>query len=148
MGMRKGTRRSPIQPKSKEQLLDEIKKNTEFIKRMKFVKEEFWPALLKASQNIEDASILLSGFNNVIMESFLSKMKEIKMSDLDLTSKLDKESPKYTENQALLALFQDMDIFHAKELIEGMKNEIQQFISDELKERPLASLKTKWIDEL
>ena len=54
--------------KTKEQILAQLKANTEFKAKMSFVKEKFYPALCKASTSIDDATILLSGFNNVIME--------------------------------------------------------------------------------
>ena len=36
----------------------------------------------------------------------------------------------------------------AKTNIEGMRGEIDKFITDEMRERSLGSLKTKWIDQL
>lgn len=145
--MKRGSKKSPIQPRTKEQILAEMTKNADFQQRMRFVKDKFWPALCAASQNIEDATMLLTGFNNIIMETFLGQMKEKKLSDLNLKEKLDKASPKYAENIKLLELFEGFDVFRAKELIEGMKGEVQIFVNDELKDRPLSTLKTKWIDE-
>lgn len=139
---------SPIQPRSKEEILAKIKKTVQFQKNMSFIKEKFWPALCEASQNIQDASILLEGFNTQVMQEFLGWMKTVKISELKLHDKLDKDSPKYTENIALIELFQEMNVFNAKELIEGMRGEVQQFILDEMKTRPLTTLKTRWIDEL
>lgn len=135
-------------PKSKEQILKDIKGNADFQKRMTFVKEKFWPALLKASTSIEDAKILLEGFNTAIMQEFLSKMKVTKLSDLMLATKLDAKSDKFLENQELLALFEGLSVFDAKDYIEGMRNEIDTFVMDEMKARPLSSLKVKWIDQM
>ena len=134
--------------KSKEEILKELKANPEFTNKMQFIKKEFFPALCKASDNIADAQILLAGFNTTIMQQFLDLMKEKKLVDLTLGDKLDKESPKYKENLALLGLFYDMTIFEAKELIEGMKNELALFLEEESRNRPLTDLKTKWIDEM
>lgn len=134
--------------KTKEQILAELKANKDFQKRMTFIKEEFWPALCEASTSIEDAKILLTGFNNVVMQSFLGLMKEKHLKDLGLTTKLDAQSDKFLENQKLLGLFSEMSVFEAKEYIEGMRNEIDTFLTDEMKERPLSSLKVKWIDQV
>lgn len=140
--------KNPQLHKSKEELIDELRKNADFQVKMKFVKEQFWPALCEAATSIDDASMVLSGFNSNIMEAFLSKMKEVKVKDLGLEEKLDKQSPKYAENQKLLALFSEMSVFDAKYHIEGVKGDIEKFKSDEMLSRPLTSLKTKWLDEL
>lgn len=134
--------------RSKEEIISELKKNEEFKKKIKFSRETFYPALCKASTNIEDAQMLLAGFNTVIMQTFLGLMKDKKLGELDLQSKLDSTNPKHTEQIALLNLFEDMTIFEAKDHIESMKSEIGLFLSDEQRERSLESLKTKWIDEL
>ncbi len=134
--------------KTKEQMLEELKANTAFVFKMKFIKEEFWPALIEASTSIEDAEMLLSGFSTAIIQEFLAGMKDKKLSDLKLHDKLDKNNVKYAENIALLDLFNDHTIFDAKENIEAMKNEIGIFINDEKRARTLDTLKTKWVDEL
>lgn len=135
-------------PKTKEQLLSELRSNSEFIVKMKFIKEEFYPALLAASTSIDDAQQLLTGFNTAIMQEFLALMKETKMSDMGLASKLDAMNPLLTESVALLNLFKDMTIFEAKEHIENMRNEVETFLLDEKRTRTLADLPTKWLDEI
>ena len=134
--------------KTKEQILAQLKANTEFKAKMSFVKEKFYPALCKASTSIDDATILLSGFNNVIMEKFLELMKEKKISDLGLESRLAAGNDKIDESKKLLALFSDMTVFQAKDYIEGMRNEIQLFLQEENKARPLSKLKVKWVDQI
>jgi len=134
--------------KSKEEILAGLKQNADFQKKMKFIKETFFPALCAASQSIDDAQILLTGFNNQVMQAFLGKMKEVYVKDLQLDAQLDKDNPKYAENQILVAHFQEMPVFEAKELIEGMKNEITLFLTEENKKRPLSELQTKWLDEI
>lgn len=143
-----GKKKEARPQKSKEQILAEMRANVDFQKKIAFVKEKFYPALCEASDNIEDALVLLVGFNNTIMQSFLGLMKEKKIVDLNLESKLDASSDKFIENRNLLELFNDLSVFDAKDYIEGMKNEIEMFKQEEFKARPLSSLKTKWIDEV
>ena len=134
--------------KSKEELLSEMKNNVHFIKKMKFVREDLFPALCDASDNIEDAKMFLSSINTVIMERFLERMKTLTFKDLQIIEGLDKNGDKFGQYQKLLALFDDVSVFDAKDYIEGMRSEIDVWIADELKERPMSSLKTTWIDEL
>lgn len=134
--------------KSKEELLADLKNNKDFQEKIKFAREVFYPALCQASTSIDDAQILLSGFNTTIMQEFLSLMKEKKIKDLALVDKLDQTNPKFAEMSALLGIFSDYTVFDAKDQIEGMRGELALFITDEMKERPLSSLKTKWVDQL
>ena len=140
--------KKPQRHKTKEELLADLKANAEFISRMKFVKEQFYPALCEASTSVEDAIMLLHGFNSNMMESFLGFMKEKKVKDLKLEEKLAKGSDKYDDFVKLLNLFSEMSVFDAKAHIEGLKGEIEKFKTDEMQERPLSSLKTKWLDEI
>lgn len=132
-------------PLTKEQVVAQMEQNKLFQKRMKFIKESFWPTLCETADSIEDTTLFLSGFNTALMQAFLSKMSETKFSELKLDEKITGDSEKYKK---ILALFNDMSILEAKEYIEGMKGEIQLFLSDEQRERPLTSLKPKWVDEI
>jgi hypothetical protein len=130
-----------------EQLLEQSRRKANFENKMKFIKEKFYPALIKATTSIEDAIQNLTIINSVMMEKFLAKMKEVKMSDIDLYTNLSKDDPKYEDIKEMLNLFDEMDVFTAKEYFEGMKGEIGMFISDEQRVRSLDTLPTKWIDE-
>ena len=134
--------------KTKEELLKELRGNQKFIEKMKFTKEVFYPALLNASKSIDDASSFLSSINNIMMEKFLGYMKEKNFGELKLVDMLDPKDEKYDELKKMLTLFDDKSVFDAKEYIEGMRNEISLFLGEEAKNRPLSSLKTKWLDEL
>lgn len=122
-----------------------MKMEKEVKDKREFVKDKFYPALLKASTSVDDAKFLLGSMSNTVMETFLAMMKDKKFSDLHLEKKLDPKAPNYSEYLALLELFKDENVFVARELIEGMKNEIQMMVDNELKERPLASLKTDFL---
>lgn len=141
-------KKEPRAQKSKEQIIADLKSNEEFKRKMTFTREVFWPALQEASLSIEDAQNLLYGFNTTIMQEFLSFMKEKTIKDLKLEDKLSVMSDKYEANKHLLAIFNDLSVFEAKELIEGMKNEISLWISDEMRGRPLATLNSRWIDQI
>ena len=129
------------------EVISELRKDPKFVARLKFTKEVFMPALIKASVSVDDAKTFLSSISTVIMQKFLEEMKKKKFSELNLTDGLDPNSPKYEEVKALLDLFKDESIFDARTSIEGMVNEINVFIDDELKGRTLESLKMEWIDE-
>lgn len=103
---------------------------------------------MEASDSIDDAKMFLSSINTVLMEKFLGEMKKLTFKDLKIIEGLDEKGEKFGKYQTLLALFDDMSVFDAKDYIEGMRSEIDVFITDEMRDRPLSSLKTKWIDEL
>ena len=60
-------------------MLRDLRANPAFVQKMKFVRDQFYPALVEASTSIDDASMLLSGFNSNMMEQFLGYMKEKKV---------------------------------------------------------------------
>lgn len=132
-------------PLTREEVLYKIKSNQHFQERMKFTKEQFWPTLCEVSDSIEDATIFLEGFNTALMQSFLGLMKEKKFKDMELDTKIAGDYEKYKK---VIVLFDDMDVFTAKDAIEGMKNEIELFRREEDRTRKLNSLTPKWLDEL
>lgn len=140
--------KEPRALKSKEELISDLKNNQDFQKKIKFTREKFYPALLKANPTIEDASTWLSGFNTALMQEFLSRMKDVKMSELKLGLKLEATSDQFLQFQELVLLFDDMTVFEAKDHIEGLRGEIDLWKQDENRERKLSDLKVKWIDDL
>ena len=133
--------------KNREEVLKDLQKSQDFRNKMIFVKNKFYPALIEASRSIDDANSFLSSLSTMMMQKFLGLMKEKKFADLKLTEILDPKDDKYEPLCAMLDLFKDESVFDAKELIEGMRTEVQLFINEEMKSRSLASLETKWIDE-
>jgi hypothetical protein len=121
--------------RSKADLLKDLRSNQDFMERMSFIKEKFYPALIDASKSIDDATSFLASINTIIMEDFLSRMKEVKLGDMKLADKLDPKDEKYEELKAMLALFDEIDVFKAKEYIAGMREEILLFLNEETKER-------------
>ncbi len=138
----------PRVQKTKEQILQDMKSNADFQKKIKFTREQFYPALLKANPSIEEASMWLGGFNTAIMNSLLDTMKTTKMKDLNLSLKLDAMSDQFIQFRDIITLFDDMTVFEAKDNIEGLKGEIALWQQDEARARKLSELKTTWIDEL
>ncbi len=134
--------------KSKEELLKEMVGNTAFIAKMHFVREKLYPAVVDLGDSVDETKMFLSSINNVLMEKFLGKMKELTFKDLQIIAGLDAKGEKFDKYQALLALFDDMSVFDAKDYLEGMRSEIDTWVNDELKEKKMSELKVKWIDQL
>lgn len=133
--------------KNGKEVLANLQKDPKFLERMKFTKEVFMPALIKASTSIDDAKMFLNSTSSMIMQKALEMMKEKKMADINFLDNLDKEAPKYKEVVALLELFKDYSIFDVRTVFESMSREIDMNITDELRSRNLNSLKVTWLDE-
>lgn len=136
----------PTPPRTKEKIRDGMERVQEAKRLRAFVKDQLYPVLINASTSIDDAKFLLGSFSNQMMEAFLAKMKETKFIDLKLHEKLDKSAPNYKQYIDLLAVFADESIFTSRELIEGMKGEIEMMVTNELKARKLDTLKTNFLD--
>ncbi len=133
--------------KTEEQVMAEREQKVAEAKRLRAIaKDKLYPALINATTSIDDAKFLLGSFSNMMMEAFLARMKEVKFIDLKLHNKLDKSHEFYKQYIELLAIFADESIYTSRELIEGMKNEIQMFIDTELKDRKLDTLKTNFLE--
>jgi len=131
---------------TKEQLTNDIKRMQDVKNKRAFVKNSFFPALVKASDSVDDAKFFLGSFSNLIMESFLAEMKTKNFMELKLHEKLDKKHPKYKEMIDLLGLFSSENVYDSRELVEGMKQEIEMMITDEFKKRKLDSLTTNFLE--
>ncbi len=136
------------QNKTREELIAGLKSNDAFQKKMQFTKEKFYPALTEATTSIDDALQNLSIINTILMEKFLGKMKDVKFKELDIQGNISDADPKAYALREMLSLFDDMTAFDAKDLMEGMRNEINLFLTEENKSRTLADLRRRWIDEL
>ena len=110
-----------------------------------FVKDKFFPILCEATDSINDADIFLQTFSTMLMDVFLGLMKEKKFVELNLIDKLDKNSPKFEVIKRLISSFDDMNVKDAQSIIEGMKQELRKFYTDEMKTRKLESLTVNWL---
>ena len=122
------------EPKSKEELIADLKKSAKWVEKMKFAREKFYPALIDLDISVDDTKIFLASINTILMEKFLGKMKELKFADMKLIDSLDPKDEKYEGYKKLLSLFDETNTFDAKDLIEGMRSEISTFETDMMKE--------------
>lgn len=113
----------------------------------KFVKDQFFPALCKASSSISDADTFLMSFTSMLMDSFLGLMKDKKFGTLGLSEKLDKKAPNHKEIKALVDLFNDMPVSEARKIIEGMKDEIRFFYKKDMQKRKLEDVPMEFYDD-
>lgn len=140
--------KKPRTNKSKEQILAELKSNRQFTEKLSFVRETFYPALIKATDNVESAVQFLSITNSFLMESFLGFMKEKSFKDLKMTEKLSPLDPHYEDMIGLMALLDEKNVFEAKDILEGVRGEIELFKQDMFKKMKLEELPVRWIDQL
>lgn len=134
--------------KTKEELLQEMKNNQAFKEKISFVREVFYPALMKATENVEQAGEYLGVLNSLLMQQFLKKMQEVKFKDMSIPDLLGKDDSQYEAMKAMLTLLEDKTVFEAKDIMEGVKGEIDLFKRDYFKRMKLEELPTTWIDQL
>ena len=91
--------------KSKEELIEGLKKNQKWVAKMEFTRNKFYPALLEVDTDIDDIKMFLSSISSIILEKFLAKMKEDTTAGLDLPSLLDKKDKNYEQYVTILKLF-------------------------------------------
>ncbi len=135
-------------PKTKEQILAEMKNNKNFKEKIAFVREVFYPALMKATDNVEQAGEYLGALNSLLMQQFLKKMQDISFKDMNIPDLVNKEDPQYEPMKAMLTLLEDKTVFEAKDIMEGVKGEIDLFKRDYFKKMKLDQLPAVWIDQM
>ena len=135
-------------PKTREQLIAELKSSDKWKEKMLFAKTKFYPALCDLDTNVDDTKVFLTSINSVMMEKVIQGMKTMKFGDLKLAESLDPKDADYEGYVKLLNLFNEMTAYDAKDLIEGMRNEIATFENDLMKNTKLINLPVKWLDEI
>jgi hypothetical protein len=126
-------------------IIDKAHQMEEVRRTREFVKNKLYPALIKNDESIDETKFFLSSMSNLIMTEFLTWMREKKFSELHLEDKLDPASPQYENYKEFVELFKDESIFNTKELLDGMKGEIQMILDNETKGRKLDTLKTDFL---
>lgn len=99
-----------------------------------------------SSENVEDAKNFTQSVTIAIRQAFNNKMRTGTLKSLGLTKMLDPKSPDYKRYKFVLDLFQDENIHDSIELIDGMTNAIQAFITKEMLKRKLNTLETDFLE--
>lgn len=134
--------------RTKEELLEAMKNSEAFKEKIHFVREVFYPALMKATDNVEQAGEYLGALNSLLMQQFLKKMQEVSFKDMNIPELLGKDDPQYEPMKAMLALLEDKSVYEAKDVMEGLKGEIDLFKRDYFKKMKLEDLPAIWIDQM
>ena len=140
--MKRGSKKSPLQPKTKEQILREM----EISRKRKIVTEKFFPSLVAATVSVDEARMLVSATTSLIMEEAMRSMKVRKFSEIEeeVFKKLCPDGERAEEIRELLKVFSEETLFVSREIIEGAKQAIDQMVNDEMRTRSLSTLKADW----
>ena len=109
------------------------------------VKEKLYPFLTNNSDSIDDAKIFLSAIAVAIKQKFLNGMRTMPVGDLKMTEMLDVTGDSYKKYSELFEMLKDYNITDALTMIEGMPNEIDSSIREEMQSRKLDTLKVTLI---
>jgi len=125
---------------------DALQKKYEVSRKRDIVVNQFYPALLEATNTVDEAKMLISSMTSLLMEEVLKTMMERKFSEISksLLKKLCPDGEREAEIKKLLATLEGDNLFVAREIIEGMTRAIEQMILDEMRERKLDTLKADW----
>lgn len=144
--MKRGTKKSPIQhvPKTKEQLLHEAKLNAKRV----LIKERFYPALVEATDSVEEAGMLLGAISQLIMAEAMETLNSKKMDEIKkkVAHKLTQEQggEGILQMEKLLDVFDGLSLFETRVHMESMKSVIEQMKIEEFQARKLADMHPLW----
>jgi hypothetical protein len=109
------------------------------------VKEKLYPFLVSNSDNIDDAKIFLSSISVAIKQKYLNGMRNMPVGDLKMTEMLDVTGDSYKKYSELFDMLKEYSITDALSMVEGMPNEIDSSIREEMQTRKLDTLKVTLI---
>lgn len=132
--------------KTPEEIEKEAKRKQEVERKRIIIVDKFYPALVAATISIDEAEVLVQTIATLLMEDTLRTMRERKFADIkeSLLSILCKDGERTKEIEKLLEVFNEENLFTARELIEGMTRAIKAMTTEEMRERKLDTLKTNW----
>lgn len=134
------------QNRTSEEIMKDMQNKAEIARKRNIIVDKFYPALIDATISIDEAKMLISAIGNIMMEEVLKTMKVTKLSEIKeaLIKVLCQDGERKEEITKLLNTLEDENLYVSREIIEGMTRSIDTMISDEMKDRKLDTLKTKW----
>jgi hypothetical protein len=115
-------------------------------RRGKFLKEILYPILLDVSENIEDAKIFLEANQLAINQAFMNLRAEKTVLDLEV-DKMMKDNTESERYRRLLNALGGESVLAATDILNAMKQIIENNQRDQAKVVPLSSLPLKFFDE-
>lgn len=132
--------------KTEEQLIAETKaKETTNRLRLK-ARDEFYPHLLATAKNVEEGKTLSMAYYLAIEQAFMKLKRTMTVKELGLREMLN-QSEEADKWNKFFDMFENETIENMSTVVQGIPDVIDGFIRMEMKDRPLDSLKTYFLDE-
>lgn len=122
----------------------EVAREKEEKRRGNIISEQLYPELVKVSENVEDAKIVLQVLSSVIEGQFMNRKTTTKVSELGLEPEFDKDktSERY---KALFNIIKDEPITIAVNLVNSLGGIIVNNEKKLMKDKKLADLPIQFI---
>lgn len=133
-----------MSPDQQRKLDDRAKEES---RRGQFIKEQLYPLLTKSSTSIEDAKVFLETNVLVIGQAFMNFRTQKKVGEMDLLENL-KHNPEAKRYEEVLTLLGGETVDAASDMLNAMKQIIDNNLRDETKSRKLDDLKLKFFNEI
>lgn len=136
--------------RSKEEIIADEKRKKEIERKKSLIVDKFYPALIEATISVDESKALIQAIGTLMMEEVLKTMKERNFLEIkqSLIDKLCTDGERIEQITSLLSTFDGENLFVAREITEGMTRAIEAMITDEMRDRNLGTLKTKWNEYL
>lgn len=125
--------------KPKAQLIWEAKHKKENDARKKFIDEQFVPCMNEITENLEDVGRITETLKIAVHQGFTNLSKKITIKELGLIEMLNKKDDKLTKRYTrVLNMLKDQTVDDTLRMCEGIFNESNRVIVDELKKRKIS----------
>ncbi len=130
--------------KSKAQLIYELKFKKADQARKKFIDETFIPVMNEITENLEDVGRMTETLKIAINQGFTNLSKKITIAELGLIEQLNKKDRKLTERYTkVLTMLKDQSVDDALRMCDGIFNESNRVLADQLKLKKLSDFVVK-----
>lgn len=141
----KQSKTPPQQHKSPEQLKMEAEQRVEANRQRRLVSEKVYPFLLKHGKSIKATTTFLTVAKMAVQQAFANQKRMQTVDELKVIDGVKSDAPDAEAYKAFLEIFRYEKILVAEQLIEGIGNAMDSFITEELTKREIASLKTDFL---
>jgi hypothetical protein len=125
--------------KSKEQIIAEVKFKKEEDIRKDFINNKFVPVMSEVTENLEGVGRITETLKIAINQGFTNLSKKITINDLGLIEMLNKKDRHLTEKYTkVLQVLKDQTVDDALRMCDGIFNESNRVLADELKLKKLS----------
>lgn len=141
----KQSKEAPQQHKSAEEVKRDMEMRAEANRQRLLISEKVYPFLLKQGKSIKQTTTFLTIAKMAIQQAFANQKRIQTVDELKVVDGVKTDAPDADVYKEFLSMFRYEKLLTAENLIDGLGNALDSFISEELTKRSIDTLKTDFL---